>query len=246
MHQYSTVKAIDGLISDSEMVRLVDSIITTCSTNGYCTLQDMAWEAGLEKDQSLILISLIARGHIHNVEGKYYPLGDVYQAADGMYFTLEKPINKEEIMTDSHPRCIACDEKVTSTGVTKMCKWCVTGIIGVLERLERETNESGDAYTEAFANLNEEDGHRRDAVMAAYKSISQLMHYRQRHEAMDAFKQKVVRTVSKGDDFGKAIDLWWKHMLIHARYDLVKFHSISIKSPDVAKWMNDNAKRKNR
>jgi hypothetical protein len=127
-----------------------------------------------------------------------------------------------------------------------MCKECEQGIIEVLTRLEKETDDSGNAYIEAFANLNDEDNNRLNAVMAAYNSINQLMHYRQRHEALESFQQKIVRTINKGGEFGKAIYLWWTYMHIHARFDLVLFHSISINNGQLKEWMNAYAKRQNR
>ena len=248
MHKHSTVKGIDGLLGDEPMVLLVDRIISDSGEMGYCTLDVIRSmvEDELKGDLTLILISLIARGHIHNVDNKYYPLGDIYQSEDGMYFTLEKPINKEEVMTDSHPRCIACEKKVTSTGVTKMCKDCEYGILDVLTNLEKKVDETGNAYIEAFAQLNPEDDERMYKVLEAYKKIHELMHYRQRLESMEKFKEKVARTAAKNDAFGKVLNLWWTHMLTSARFDLVRFHSISIKDARLVEWMTAYAKRKYR
>lgn len=241
---YSRVRGVDGVADQGRLVRIMDAVITECIRNGHTTLDHLKELSTAEEiDPKVTELVLFLRGHLHYADKKVFYLGDVYQSDDGFYFTLEKPVIKEDVMSDFGVRCIACNKNVTVLGVSKMCKECEANPVSIIQSLFDQRESTGFAYLTAFADLSEEDGKRRDAVLVAHRMIKEIVMYRQRHDERQKFISKLERTIAKDDDFGKAIGLWWTHMKISEQYDQVLFHSISLRNDALREWVKKHAER---
>ena len=144
------------------------------------------------------------------------------------------------------PVCIACERQVQHLTFTRICSECTENIIVILEVMEKEVRGLEEDYTHAFENLNEEDAKRRDIVLKTHEGIKELVYFRQRNEATAKFHNKIKKTIERDDEFAKAVKLWFDYIMLKARFEDVRFNSISIKNEKLGGWVSGYAKRKNR
>ena len=144
------------------------------------------------------------------------------------------------------PVCMACERQVQSITFTRICKECTENIIIILEVMGKEVRGLEDDYKDAFERLSEDDKKRRDLVLKSHEGIKELVYFRQRHEATAKFHNRIKKTIERDDEFGKAVKLWFEYITLKARFDEIRFNSISIKNEKLGGWVSDYAKRKDR
>ena len=146
--------------------------------------------------------------------------------------------------------CRTCDmvkKHIDFNHTVKICLDCCKNIVAVLSDLDRKVEDTGAAYVDMFADLNDADTVILDKILAAYQTTKMIAFPAQRKSALEELDARTGRTIMRGGDLADALAMWTRHKELQEILSDVVFLSINIRpNPELDEWVRGYAKRAGR
>jgi hypothetical protein len=143
--------------------------------------------------------------------------------------------------------CGKTKKHVDFSHTVKICLDCCKNIVTVLSDLDRKVEDTGAAYVNMFADLNDADTAILDKILAAYQATKNIAFPAQRKSALEELDARTGRTIMRGGDLADALAMWVRHKELFTILQDVVFLSINIRpNPELDEWVRGYAKRAGR